>query len=92
MGGVPRRSVTPAPWKLLADCAPMNAQLGTDLAECLALAVHVGRTLNVHRATVASVSRTMSDIGHGQPVGASLVAAKARRRVEPIRVRGLPDH
>jgi hypothetical protein len=34
----------------------MNAQLGTDLAQAPTLAVQVGRTLNVHRDTVASLS------------------------------------
>jgi hypothetical protein len=40
--------------ELLADCAPMNAQLGTDLAQAPTLGVQVGCTLNVHGATVAS--------------------------------------
>ena len=31
------------PLELLADGAPMNAQLGTDLAECPTLSVQVGR-------------------------------------------------
>jgi hypothetical protein len=35
----------------------MNAQLGTDLAQRPTLGVQVGRTLNVHRATVTSLSR-----------------------------------
>jgi hypothetical protein len=34
--------------ELLADCAPMNAQLGTDLAQSPALGVQVGCTLNIH--------------------------------------------
>ena len=38
--------------ELLADRAPMNAQLGTDLAQGPALGVQVGCTLNVHGATV----------------------------------------
>ena len=45
--------------ELLADRAPMNAQLGTDLAEGPALGVQVGCTLNVHGATVTSLSRTV---------------------------------
>jgi hypothetical protein len=40
--------------ELLADRAPMNAQLGTDLAQGPALCVQVRRTLNVHGATVTS--------------------------------------
>ena len=43
--------------KLIADRGPMNAQLGTDLAQGPALGVQVGCTLNVHRATVTSLSR-----------------------------------
>ena len=35
--------------KLVADCGPRNAQLGTDLAQRPTLRVQVGRTLNVHR-------------------------------------------
>jgi hypothetical protein len=42
--------------ELLADRAPMNAQLGTDLAEGPALGVQVGCTLNLHRVTVTSLS------------------------------------
>jgi hypothetical protein len=38
--------------ELLADCAPVDAQLGTGLAECPAFGVQVGCTLNVHRDTV----------------------------------------
>ena len=43
--------------KLLADRAPMNAQLGTDLAQGPTLGVQVGCTLNVHGATVTSLGR-----------------------------------
>ena len=39
-----------------AHCAPMNAQLGADLAQRAALGVQVGSTLNIHRATVTNVS------------------------------------
>jgi hypothetical protein len=45
------------PLELLADRAPMNAQLGTDLAQSPALGVQVGCTLNVHGNTVTSLSR-----------------------------------
>jgi hypothetical protein len=34
--------------ELFADCAPMNAQLGSDLAQGPALGVEVGCTLIVH--------------------------------------------
>jgi hypothetical protein len=37
-----------SPLELLAHSAPMNAQLGTDLAYGPALPVQVGCTLNVH--------------------------------------------
>ena len=40
--------------ELLADRGPMDAQLGSDLAKGPALAVQVGRTLNIHRATVTA--------------------------------------
>ena len=35
----------------------MNAQLGTDLAQCPTLGIQVGCTLNVHGVTVTSLSR-----------------------------------
>jgi hypothetical protein len=38
----------------IADRRPMNAQLGTDLAQGPALGVQVGRTLSVHHATVTA--------------------------------------
>jgi hypothetical protein len=41
--------------ELLADRAPVNAQLGTDLAQAPSLAVHVGCTLNVHGDTLTSL-------------------------------------
>jgi hypothetical protein len=44
------------PLELLADRAPMNAQLGTDLAQRPTLGVQVGCTLNVHGDTVMRVS------------------------------------
>jgi hypothetical protein len=40
--------------KLLANRAPMNAQLGTDLAQGPALGVQVGCRLNIHRVTVTA--------------------------------------
>jgi hypothetical protein len=43
--------------KLLADAAPMNAELGTDLAQAPTVGVEVCGTLNVHGATVASLTR-----------------------------------
>jgi hypothetical protein len=47
--------------ELLADRAPMKAQLSSDLAQGQAPGVQVGRTLNVHRATVTSLSRIGSN-------------------------------
>jgi hypothetical protein len=47
--------------KLVADCAPTNIQLDTDLAHGAALGVQVGCTLNVHRARVTSLSRIGSN-------------------------------
>lgn len=41
------------PLELFTDRAPINAQLGTDLARPT-LGIQVGSTLNVHRATVAA--------------------------------------
>jgi hypothetical protein len=53
-GGMSGRTATThsdaGPTKLLAHRRPGNAQLGTDLAQGLALGVQVGCTLNVHRA------------------------------------------
>ena len=46
--------------ELLADRAPMNAQLSTNLAQRLALGVQVGCTLNVHRATVAAHAKAVA--------------------------------
>jgi hypothetical protein len=40
--------------KVLAHGGPGNAQLGTDLAQCPALGVQVGCTLNVHLVTVTA--------------------------------------
>jgi hypothetical protein len=56
-GRTPRMHGDAGTLELLADRAPMNAQLGTDLAQGPTLAVQVGCTLNVHRDTVASLSR-----------------------------------
>jgi hypothetical protein len=52
--GMSRRTAAahgdPGTLELLADRAPMNAQLGTDLAQGPTLGVHVGCTLDIHRA------------------------------------------
>jgi hypothetical protein len=57
-GGISGSAVSPGDagtLELLADRAPMNAQLGTDLAQGPTLGVQVSRTLNVHGATVTSL-------------------------------------
>jgi hypothetical protein len=53
--------------KLLADRAPMKAQLGTDLAQGSTLGVQVGCTLNVHGATVTSHGRIVSSLDPESP-------------------------
>jgi hypothetical protein len=57
--------------KLLADRAPMNAQLSTNLAQRPALVVQVGCTLNVHRATVAAHAKGGSPLDRGVYVDVS---------------------
>jgi hypothetical protein len=55
--GTPRTHGDAGTLELFAHCAPMSAQLGTDLPQGPALGVQVSCTLNVHRATVTSLSR-----------------------------------
>jgi hypothetical protein len=43
-----------SPLELVPDGAPIEAQLGTNLAEGPTLGVQVGRTLNVHSAAVSA--------------------------------------
>jgi hypothetical protein len=57
--------------ELLADRAPMNAQLSTNLAQRPALGVQVGCTLNVHRATVAAHAKGGSPLDRGVYVDVS---------------------
>jgi len=47
--------------ELMADRAPMSAQLRADLRERPTLWVQISCTLNVHRAPVTSISRIGSD-------------------------------
>jgi hypothetical protein len=49
----------------------MNTQLGTDLAQRPPLGVQVGRTLNVHRATVAAHAKGGSPLDRGVYVDVS---------------------
>jgi hypothetical protein len=42
---------------MLADRAPMNAQLVTDLTHAPTLGTEVRRTLNIHGATVTTLTR-----------------------------------
>jgi hypothetical protein len=73
-GGVSQRAAAThgdaSPLELLADRAPMNAQLGTDLAQGPTLGVQVGSTLNIHRDTVA-VSRLELHENYGTGVKAA---------------------
>jgi hypothetical protein len=60
-GPVRRSSAThgdACPLELLANRAPMNTQLGTDLAQSPTLGVQVGYTLNVHGGSVTSLYLT----------------------------------
>ena len=64
--------------ELFADRGPMNSQLRTDLAQAPTLGVQVGGTLNVHCATVTSLSRIVSGLGPGdQPAGGWLVICQS---------------
>jgi hypothetical protein len=47
--------------ELMADCGRMNAQVRADLPERPTLWVQISCTLNVHRATVTSLSRIGSN-------------------------------
>ena len=51
--------VTPGRRSCSLTVARENAQLGTDLPQGPALAVQVGRTLNVHRDTVTSLAGSL---------------------------------
>jgi hypothetical protein len=70
-GGVSRRAAAThgdaGLAKLMAHGGQGNAQLGTDLAQGPTLGVQVRRTLNVHGATVTSISLVVS--GFGQEFG-----------------------
>jgi hypothetical protein len=57
--------------KLFPDCAPMNAQLGSDLAQGPALGIQVDRPLNVHCDTITSLA-TCAALLRSQPAGRSL--------------------
>jgi hypothetical protein len=46
--------------KLMAHSGPGNTQLGTDLAQTPTLGIQAGCTLNVHRATVTSLTENQS--------------------------------
>ena len=65
----------------LADCAPMNAQLGPDLAQGPALAVQVGRAVNVHRDTVTSRSAASGSSGFAEEPGDACNEESSRRSV-----------
>ena len=59
------------PPELLADRAPMNAQLGTDLTQGPALGVQVGCMLNVHRGSVTAHAKGGSPLDRGVYVDVS---------------------
>ena len=86
-GGMCRRAATThgdaGPLKLLADRAPRNAQLGTDLAQGPALGVQVGCTLNVHRATVTAVTSHW-EVAGARVVCRSWVTERAARRPDSM--------
>jgi hypothetical protein len=67
--------------ELLADCAPMNAQLGSNLAEGPTLGVQVARMLNVHRATVTSLSAASGSFGLQSSPGDAWNEESGRRSV-----------
>ena len=48
--------------KMLAHCGRRDAQLRTDLAQRPTLGVQVRCALNVHRGTLASLSRIVSNL------------------------------
>jgi hypothetical protein len=64
--------------KLIAHGGPGNAQLSTDLAQTLTLRVQVGCTLDVHRATVTSLSRI------GFPLNRDALGGQSREVLTPI--------
>jgi hypothetical protein len=70
-----------SPLELLADGAPMNAQLGTDLAQAPTLCVQVGCTVNVHRDTVTSRSAASGSFGLRRSPGDACNEESGRRSV-----------
>jgi hypothetical protein len=69
------------PLELLADRAPMNAQLGTDLAQGPALGVQVGCTLNIHGGTVTGRSAASGSFGLRRSPGDACNEESGRRSV-----------
>jgi hypothetical protein len=67
--------------ELFADRAPMNAQLGADLAQGPALGVQVGGSLNVHGDTVASRSAASGSFGLRRSPGDACDEEPSRRSV-----------
>jgi hypothetical protein len=67
--------------KLLAHRGPGNAQLGTDLAQRPAQGIQVGRTVNVHRDTVASRSAASGSFGLRRSPGDACNEESGRRSV-----------
>ena len=75
------------PRKLMAHGCPGNAQLVTDLAQGTTFGLQVGCTLNVHRATVTSLSRLEFGLARAR-IGESL--PRVRRLTEGRRSSGSP--
>jgi hypothetical protein len=67
--------------ELLADCAPMNAQLRTDPAQGPTLGIQVRRTLDVHCATVTSRSAASGSSGFAEESGDACNEESSRRSV-----------
>jgi hypothetical protein len=81
------------PLELLADRAPMNAQLWTDLAQGPILGVQVGCTPNIHRATVtAGLTWERVDIDDHTSRPFSLAARTATYRDGPNELPGVSRH
>ena len=74
--------------KLMAHRGPCDVQLGTDLPQGPALGVQIGRPLNVHGATVASLSRIVfPPIGDAFCEGRHHLSSWSIARVKPDELR-----
>ena len=78
------RTEMPALRELLTDRARMNAKFGTDLAECPALDVQVGCTLNVHRVTITTLKPLPSALYVLRRSPVTLARKRATRILQPV--------